>query len=232
MKKTLAFILAVIMLFALSACGAKPDADAKQDTSADSAASSVDVSANGADDSEPADTSEQDGGAEAGTVSISLADAAIVVDGNTVKMPYKMDELASAGVPIDDWYYDLEIGAGEFYNLNFYLDANEDYVVMPAYYNGTSDTISVADAEANEITMSCYSDDPTDQGVSILGVKFGMAKSDVAAMFGEPTWDDGDSLQWDVTVSDADYEGSLSIYFTSSDDSAGASHVTLSLTAE
>ena len=105
-------------------------------------------------------------------------------------------------------------------------------MISPAYYNGGDDTINIADAQAQQITMITYSGEPVDQGVSLLGVTFGMTKSDVLAKFGEPMYDDGDNVQWQVAVSDAGYEGSFSIYFTDDSDNAGASQVDLSLIEE
>ena len=80
--------------------------------------------------------------------------------------------------------------------------------------------------------MITYSGEPADQGVSILGVTFGMKKSDVRAMLGEPMYDNGNSFEWEVTVSDAGYKGSFTIYFTEDTDTAGASQIDLSLIEE
>ena len=41
-----------------------------------------------------------------------------------------------------------------------------------------------------------------------------MKKSDVRTMLGKPMYDNGDSFEWEVTVSDAGYKGSFTIYFT------------------
>ena len=80
--------------------------------------------------------------------------------------------------------------------------------------------------------MITYSGEPVDQGVSLLGVTFGMAKSDVRAILGEPMCDNGDYFEWQVAVSDAGYEGSFSICFTDDTDDAGASQIDLTLIEE
>ena len=67
--------------------------------------------------------------------------------------------------------------ASDFFPVNLYLDENEDYVISPAYYNGGDDTINIAYARAEEITMITYSGEPVDQGVSLLGVSFGREKN-------------------------------------------------------
>ena len=77
--------------------------------------------------------------------------------------------------------------------------------------------------------MITYSGEPEDQGVSILGVTFGMKKSDVRAKLGEPMYDNGDSFEWEIAVSDAEYKGSFTVYFTEDADTAGASQIGLSL---
>lgn len=116
--------------------------------------------------------------AEDGVLTISLGNAAIVVNGTTVPMPYRLSELEAAGIPEDEYRKEIELASGDFFSVNLYLDENEDYVVSPAYYNGEDDTINIADVQAEEITMITYSGEPVDQGVSLLGVTFGMAKSD------------------------------------------------------
>lgn len=102
-------------------------------------------------------------------------------------------------------------------------------MISLAYHNGENDTINIADAKAEQITMITYSGEPVDQGVSLFGVTFGMTKSDVKALLGEPMSDNGDYFEWQVAVSDAGYEGSFSIYFTDDADDAGASQIDLSL---
>ena len=222
MKKIMAFLLAAVMLLSLAACGGG------------------DKPANSESGTTPSGTGETTGNAteaeikpaENGVLTISLGNATIVVNGTAVPMPYRLGELEAAGVPEDESRKVIELAPGDFFSANLYLDENEDYVISPAYYNGGDDTINIADAQAEEITMITYSGEPVDQGVSLLGVTFGMAKSDVRAMLGEPMYDNGDYFEWQVAVSDAGYEGSFSIYFTEDADDAGASQIDLSLIEE
>ena len=222
MKKMIAFLLAAVMLLSLAACGGG-DKPAKSESG-----------------TTPSGTGETTGNAteaeikpaENGVLTISLGNATIVVNGTAVPMPYRLGELEAAGVPEDESRKVIELAPGDFFSANLYLDENEDYVISPAYYNGGDDTISIADAQAEEITMITYSGEPVDQGVSLLGVTFGMAKSDVRAMLGEPMYDNGDYFEWQIAVSDAGYEGSFSIYFTDDADDAGASQIDLSLIEE
>lgn len=222
MKKIMAFLLAAVMLLSLAACGGG------------------DKPANSESGTTPSGTGETTGNAteaeikpaENGVLTISLGNATIVVNGTAVPMPYRLGELEAAGVPEDESRKVIELAPGDFFSANLYLDENEDYVISPAYYNGGDDTINIADAQAEEITMITYSGEPVDQGVSLLGVTFGMAKSDVRAMLGEPMYDNGDYFEWQIAVSDAGYEGSFSIYFTDDADDAGASQIDLSLIEE
>ena len=219
MKKMIAFLLAAVMLLSLAACGGG------------------DKPANSESGTTPSGTGETTGNAteaeikpaESGVLTISLGNATIVVNGTAVPMPYRLGELAAAGVPEDESRKVIELAPGDVLSANLYLDENEDYVISPAYYNGGDDTINLADAQAEEITMITYSGEPVDQGVSLLGVTFGMAKSDVRAMLGEPMYDNGDYFEWQIAVSDAGYEGSFSIYFTDDADDAGASQIDLTL---
>ena len=219
MKKMIAFLLAAVMLLSLAACGGG------------------DKPANSESGTTPSGTGETTGNApeaeikpaENGVLTISLGNATIVVNGTAVPMPYRLGELEAAGVPEDESRKVIELAPGDFFSANLYLDENEDYVISPAYYNGGDDTINIADAQAEEITMITYSGEPVDQGVSLLGVTFGMAKSDVRAMLGEPMYDNGDYFEWQIAVSDAGYEGSFSIYFTDDADDAGASQIDLTL---
>lgn len=207
MKKLLSIILAGLMVFSLAACGGKDNS----------------VSQGKLAEIKPA---------ENGILTIDLENAAIVVNGTAVSMPYSLGELESAGVPTDESRKEIELAAGDFFSANLFLDENEDYLISPAYYNGGDDTINIADAQAEQITMITYSGEPVDQGVSLFGVTFGMTKSDVLAKLGEPMYDDGDNVQWQVVVSDTDYTGYFTIYFTDDADSAGASQVDLTLIEE
>ena len=222
MKKIIAFLLAAVMLLALAACGGgdKPENPAGTGETTDNSTDK---------DSAPQGEIKP---AEDGVLTISLGNATIVVNGTAVPMPYRLGELEAAGVPEDESRKEIELAPGDFFTANLYLDENEDYVISPAYYNGGDDTINIADAQAEEITMITYSGEPVDQGVSLLGVTFGMAKSDVRAMLGEPMYDNGDYFEWQVAVPDAGYEGSFSIYFTDDADTAGASQIDLTLIEE
>ena len=219
MKKMIAFLLAAVMLLSLTACGGED----KPANSASGAASS------GTGETTGNATEAEIKPAENGVLTISLGNATIVVNGTAVPMPYRLGELEAAGVPEDESRKVIELAPGDFFSANLYLDENEDYVISPAYYNGGDATINIADAQAEEITMITYSGEPVDQGVSLLGVTFGMAKSDVRAMLGEPMYDNGDYFEWQIAVSDAGYEGSFSIYFTDDADDAGASQIDLTL---
>lgn len=237
MKKMIAFLLAAVMLLSLTDCGGGKDNTPPNNT---------DKPANSGTSTTPSGTGETTGNAaekdpapqgapaeikpaEDGVLTIGLGNAVIVVNGTVVPMPYRLGELEAAGVPEDESRKEIELAPGDFFSVNLYLDENEDYVISPAYYNGGDDTINIADAQAEEITMITYSGEPVDQGVSLLGVTFGMAKSDVRAMLGEPMYDNGDYFEWQVAVSDAGYEGSFSIYFTDDADDAGASQIDLTL---
>lgn len=217
MKKLLSIILVVLMLFTLVACGGE------NETSQDNA---------GEIDPVPQGEQAKIEPAKNGVLTIAIENAAIVVNETAVSMPYSLGELEAAGVPADESRREIELAAGDFYSINLFLDENEDYLICPAYYNGGEDTINIADAQAEEITMVTYSSEPVDQGVSILDVTFGMAKSDVKAMLGEPMYDNGDYFEWEVTVSDAGYKGNFSIYFTDDADNAGASQIDLTLIEE
>lgn len=225
MKKLLAIILAGLMVLSFAACGGG------KDTPPSGIGESTD------NNSEKKDSVTQGASAEVkpaenGVLTISISNAAIVVNGTSVPMPYRLGELEAAGVPKDESRKEIELASGDFFSPNLFLDENEDYVISPAYYNEGDDTINIADAQAEQITMITYSGEPVDQGVSLFGVPFGMTKSDVLAKLGEPMSDDGDNVQWQVVVSDTDYTGHFTIYFTDDADSAGASQVDLTLVEE
>ena len=131
--------------------------------------------------------------------------ADIVKNGTAVPMPYRLGGLKAAGIPGDESRKEIELAPGNFFTANLFLDENEDYLISPAYYNGENDTIKIADAKAEQITMITYSGEPVDQGVSLFGVTFGMTKSAVKAMLGEPMSDNGDYFEWQVSVPDAGY---------------------------
>ena len=236
MKKYIVLILAAVMVLSLAACGGKtgggstPQQEQGSNTAEDDSASAPaenDAPAPQA----PAQPSASDriAPAEDGTLTLSRADIAVVVNGTTVPMPYKLRELEAAGVPSDASRSDIELSAGDFFSANLYLDDNEDYLLIPAYYNDGDSSVGIAEAEAEEIMMTTYSDEPEDQGVSILGVFFGMPRSEVKDLLGGPSYDEGDYLEWHIEVPDISYEGTLSMYFTEDADSAGVSQVDLSV---
>jgi len=158
-----------------------------------------------------------------------MANIAVEINGASVPMPYNLKALEAAGVPADEARSEIELAAGDFFSANLYLDENEDYLLIPAYYNGSDASVSITEAEAEEITMTTYADEPEDQGVSILGVKFGMARSEVFALLGEPDYNDGDYCEWHIELPEDNYEGTLSMYFTGDADDAGASQVDLTV---
>ncbi|MBQ4527729.1 MAG: hypothetical protein II998_06635 [Clostridia bacterium] len=210
MKKFLSIILALLMVLSLAACSG----DANKKSGKDSAAQ---------------DKQEEIKAAVEGVLTVGIANAAIEVNNTSVPMPYILGDLESAGVPVDESVKEVELASGDFFSANLYLDEEEEYLIIPAYYNAGDDAINIADAQAEGITMTTYSDEPADQGVSIFGVTFGMAKSDILTTFGEPMYDGGDYLEWEVAVSDSDYTGSFTVYFTGDEDSALVSQVNLGL---
>ncbi len=236
MKKIIAMILAVLMLLALTACGGNTEGGTAPANSASGSAENNGAAAAPAESSEPAasepEQESSSGGiapATDGTLTIGKADIAVMINGKSVPMPYKLKELEAAGVPADEARDGTELNPGDFLSASLYLDENEDYLLIPAYYNGGSSAISIMDAEAEEITMTTYSDEPKDQGVSVLGIAFGLPRSEVKAMLGNPIYDAGDYLEWHVDVPELNYEGTLSMYFTEDSDSAGVSQLDLTV---
>lgn len=227
-KKIIAYMLTAVMLMSLTACGGGDKPANSEPTTIPSGTS--DTTDNTMEKgSEPQGASAEIKPAEDGVLTIDIGNAAIVVNETAVPMPYRLGELEAAGIPGDESRKEIELAPGDFFTANLFLDENEDYLISPAYYNGENDTIKIADAKAEQITMITYSGEPVDQGVSLFGVTFGMTKSAVKAMLGEPMSDNGDYFEWQVAVSDAGYEGSFSIYFTDDADTAGASQIDLSL---
>ncbi|MBQ9535753.1 MAG: hypothetical protein IJU78_07920 [Clostridia bacterium] len=239
MKKLFALLLTAVMLLSLAACGEKTNGgDAPQQNSETTPTESNNPSApaenNTTEPSAPAQQGTSGGLAPAkdGTLTLSKADIAVVVNGTSVPMPYNLKALEAAGVPADEDRSEIKLGAGDFFSANLYLDENRDYLLIPAYYNGGDSAISITDAEAEEIAMMTYADAPADQGVSILGVPFGMARSEVKALLGEPSHDDGDYLEWHIELPDMNYEGTLSMYVTGNADDAGVSQINLTVFAK
>ncbi len=236
MKKHLVLLLVFVMLLTLAACGGKTAAPQNAPAPAASGASgSTAAPAPAQTPAQAPDTAQQDEPAEAGiksadgTLTVPAKDVAVVVNGTPVPVPYRLGDLEAAGVPADESRSGIELGAGDFFSANLYLDDNEDYLIIPAYYNGGDSSISITEAEAEEIMMTTYADEPEDQGVSILGVPFGMPRSEVKALLGEPIYDDGSYLEWHVEIPEMAYEGTLSMYFTEDADGAGVSQVDLTV---
>lgn len=232
MKKFLTIILAAVMLLSLTACGGDKSTNSDTDEN-ESSQGSVSETPPASQDSTPEttpasqETQDEIKPARNGELTLSCGDIAVVVNGTTVPMPYNLVELENAGVPVSELFREDQLASGDSFSLNLYLDENEDYLLIPDYYNGGDDTVALTEAEAKTITMVSYANEPADQGVSLLGVTFGMEKSDVKALLGEPVSDDGDYCEWQIVVTDADYVGNLSIYFTGDTDNAGACEIRL-----
>ena len=239
MKRVFAMILAAVMVLSLAACGGeapKPtDAPAAAPTNAPTAAPTNAPTAEPTEEPTDAPTEPQNGDpasvekAVDGMLTLSTANLAIVVNGNTVAMPYRMSDIISAGVTVDDYIKEIELAAGDFFSPNLFVDEDWNYGISPSYYNESEDTISITQAQAQGISMFTYEETPVDQNISILGVKFGMTKADVINLLGEPMWSEDDYCEWQVTVSDAELEGNFTIYFVSDADDAGISTVSLSV---
>ena len=221
MKKLLTIVLVSVMMFSLTACGD----DKVEKSVADEVISSQ--SSQAEETSALQEASGEIVSAQDGEFVLSSKDIAVVVNGTAVPMPYNLVELEAAGVPVNADFREDELTSGSSFGLNLYLDENDDYILIPDYYNGGENTVILTEAEAKTITMVSYAEKPVDQGVSLLRVTFGMTKSDVRAMLGEPMYDNGDYFEWQVAVSDAGYEGSFFIYFTDDADDAGASQIDL-----
>lgn len=229
MKKFLVMILATAMLLSLGACGGdKSDNNdtGKTSSTQDSDAEKAPVSQEKEAENKPV-KEEESMIAKNGEITLSCEKIAVVVNGKAVPMPYNLVELENAGVPVNEMFREDELASGDSFGINLYLDENDDYLLIPDYYNAGDDTVILTEAEAKTITMVTYDSNPVDQGVSLLGVTFGMSKSDVKKMLGEPMNDDGDYCDWQIVVTDADYIGNLSIYFTGDTDDAGACEIRL-----
>ena len=240
MKKTIVLALALILLLGFAACGSKNEntgtdvpqnAPASQGQPAQQNTPAPTVAPTAA----PATPAPQksDGVVKAvdGGLDISKADLAIVVNGKSVPMPYHYGDLIAAGLPEHEDYADLKLNSGDFFTLNIYLDENEDYVVAPAYYNGSDSAVSINEAEAEEISITCWAEEPVDQNVSIFGVKFGMKRSEVHELLGDAAWEDDSGFQYPISVTDAELDGYLTININSSGDDGVVDMVDLSVYA-
>ena len=159
-----------------------------------------------------------------GVITVSSADFAIVINGTTVSKPYRYADLVAAGVPADENVAGTQVSANGTYGVNLYLDEAQDYWISPNYYNYSASPISVADADADSISLCSYPETPVDQGVSIWGVKLGMTKDEVSAMFGAPSEEEGGDYRWEISVSDTGGTGSFMVWFN---DAGLVSHIFL-----
>lgn len=201
----------------------------------------------GSDDGAQAPVVEENGGADEGAstgaaistdfakavdgkLTLKMENAGIMINGTGVALPYAFEELAAAGIQNADDLRSIELASGDFYSVNMFLDENEDYLVLPYYYNEGEEAISITEAEASEIGMATYAEEPVDQNVSLLGVKFGMTKAEVTDLLGAPSWEDGDYWEWEVAMGDSAYEGYFTIYFNSDTDDAVVSQADLDIT--
>ncbi len=215
MKKIVAFLLTAVMLLSLTACGG-----------GDNPADTGDKEQGGGSN---ASTSPSVGKATDGTLELSTANLAIMINGKTVSIPYYLNEIFDAGIPVNEAIKETELGAGDFFSPNIFIDEAENYVISPVYYNESDSTISITEAKAEEISMYTYAETSEDQNVSILGIKFGMTKAEVKNILGDPMLDEGDIFEWLVTVSDDALEGNFRISFVSDSDDAAISMVDLSV---
>lgn len=226
MKKVFAMILAAVMVLSLAACGG--ETPNPTDSGAKPANASTAALADAPNETKKGDPSSVEKAVD-GTLTLSTANLAIVINGNTVSMPYRLNDIISAGISVEDFIQEIELGAGDSFNPNIFIDEDCNYGISPSYCNESDDTVSITEALAQEIGMFTYEDAPEDQNVSILGIKFGMTKADIISILGDPMWNEGDYCEWQVAVSDADLEGNFTIYFVSEADDAGISTVTLSV---
>ncbi|MBR6258666.1 MAG: hypothetical protein IKR21_00460 [Oscillospiraceae bacterium] len=227
MKKLIAIALAALMLLAFAACGedTAPASTNAPSTSTETPAATESSAPAENEASEPAESGEASAPAapsgslvaEDGTITVSTADLVVDINGTKVGRPYHLDDIAAAGLDVES-LTDLEVSSGSNFSPNIFLDENGDYMLVPNYYNGGDASVSMTEAEANSIGFSTYSGEPVDQGVSIFGVKYGTAKAEVIEMLGEPAYNDGDYCEWTLDLTDADYDGTLYMYFTSDAD--------------
>lgn len=230
-RKMMFVILASIMILLLAGCGGSGSGGG---SSADSGSSSADVEVQTPDTEvkKPENNVQVDVSVDQaieGILYITTSNLGIVINDTPVPAPYYYDDLTAAGVPDADYLREVELGAGDFYTLNMFLDENEDYVVIPSYYNDSDETVPVTEATADEIMFTTYADTPEDQNVAIFGIKFGMTKAEVKELLGEPTWDEGDYCEWLIIVEDAELEGNFTVRFTSDGDDAPVSEACLSV---
>ena len=225
MKKMMRTALMATMAFALlllPACGGGSDDGAQ--------APAVEEESGSAGTAAGEDVSTDFAPAVDGVLTLKMANAGIIINGTGVAMPYTFAELEAAGIRNADDLRSIEMGAGDFYSVNMFLDENEDYLVLPYFYNDGEEALPITEVEAEEIGMATYAEEPVDQNVSLLGVKFGMTKAEVTDLLGAPSWEDGDYWEWEVAMEDSNYEGHFTIYFNSDADDAVVSQADLDIT--
>ena len=164
-----------------------------------------------------------------GTLNLSTANLAIVINDNTVATPYQLNDIINAGISVDDSVQQIELSAGDYFTPNIFIDKDWNYGISPNYYNESDNTISITEAKAQTIGMFTYEETPEDQNVSILGIKFSMTKAEVISILGDPMWNEGDEFQWLVSVFDGDLEGNFTVSFVSDAEDAIVSAVNLSV---
>ena len=164
-----------------------------------------------------------------GVLTLKMANAGIIINGTGVAMPYTFAELEAAGVQNTEDLRSIEMGAGDFYSVNMFLDENEEYLVLPYFYNDSEEALPITEVTAEEIGMATYVEEPVDQNVSILGVKFGMTKAEVTDLLGAPSWEDGDYWEYQVAMEDSNYEGHFTIYFNTDAEDAVVSQADLDI---
>lgn len=230
MKKLLCIILAMVMLLSLAACGSddkKTDSPAGKTTPAGTTPTGdkTDEGNGQPGGSNPGSVEK----AVDGTLKLSTANLAIDINGTAVAMPYAMTDIIAAGVSVEEYIQQIELGAGDYFTPNLFIDEDWNYGISPNYYNGSDKTVSITEAKAESIGMFTYEEAPKDQNISILGIKFGMTKAEVTSLLGEPMWNEADEFQWLVSVSNGNLEGNFIVTFASEAEDATVSEVNLSV---
>lgn len=79
--------------------------------------------------------------AKDGELTLSTENIAVAVNGKTVPMPYNLVEMENAGVPVNEMLREDVLASGDSFGLNLYLDENDDYLLIPSYYNAGDDSV-------------------------------------------------------------------------------------------
>lgn len=214
MKKKMRMLLLAAMSFALlllPACGGGSDEGASAPAVEESDVSEEPV---GYEEEEMDDKVETE---------VTTEELAIVINDKKISMPFYMQDMADAGVPVPEDIMGRYLSQDDYSVAELYLDEEEKIVISPEYYNSSDETIPITEAEARKIHMASSEAELKDRGVSIFGVKFGMTRDEVRELLGKPMWVyDGVQYYWALAVSDTGQEGELSVYF---DDDSKDSHV-------